>query len=170
MEIKSSLKYLRISPRKVRLTAGLIKGLPVVVAEANLRHAANRSAGAMLKLLKSAVANAENNFRLEKSNLLVKNARVDEGPAFKRWRPRARGSAAPIRKRTSHVYLTLQDKKDQKAPAAKETSPKSALKKSAPKKANGKKNAAAKRPRFQKEEKILKQSAKKQKVFRRKAI
>jgi large subunit ribosomal protein L22 len=116
MEVKASLKYLRISPRKVRLVTGLIKGLSVKNAEAQLANFSKKSSLPVLKLLKSAVANAENNFQLDKNNLYIKIARVDEGPALKRWRARARGSAFTIKKRTSHIFIILDEiKKKQKA-------------------------------------------------------
>jgi len=110
MEIKASLKYLHISPRKVRLVTGLIKGMAVSKAEDQLKYSSKRSAGSVLKLLRSAVADAENNFHLNKDNLYIVNARVDEGPALKRWRARARGTAFPIKKRSSHIFLILKEK------------------------------------------------------------
>jgi len=169
MEVKASLKYLRISPRKVRLVADLIKGLSVKVAEANLLYISKRSCKPLLKLLKSAIANAEHNFGLDKSNLFVRAIRVDEGPALKRWRPRARGAAFPIRKRTSHIFLTLKEiketnvKKDKVKKEEQET-------KKRKKTTKIKGPAIIKKPKLRKEEKIVKRSAPKQKIFRRKAI
>jgi len=169
MEVKASLKYLRISPRKVRLLTNLIKGLSVKNAEANLLHISKKSSKPLLKLLKSAIANAEHNFNLDKDNLFVRAIRVDEGPALKRWRPRARGAAYPIRKRTSHIFLTLKEIKETKA---KKTKAKKEVKeiKEVKKIIKTKRPAHIKKAELRKEEKIIKRSAQKQKIFRRKAI
>ncbi len=109
MEVKASLKYLRISPRKVRLVANLIKRLPVTKAESQLKYITKRSAKPILQLLSSAIANAEHNFHLEKDNLYIAGIRVDGGPVLKRWRARARGTAYPILKRSSHIFITLKE-------------------------------------------------------------
>ncbi len=114
--IKAKLRHLRISPRKVRLVANLIKGLTIEEAERQLKFLTKRAALPILKLLNSAVANAENNNKLTKENLYISNIVVDVGPSLKRWRPRAMGRAFPILKRTSHITLTL----DQKAKKDKE--------------------------------------------------
>lgn len=107
MEIKAQLKHLRISPRKVRLVIGLIKGLSVEAAEKQLKFGSKRAAKPILKLLQSAIANAKHNFNLTKEILYVSKITVDQGPSLKRWRARAMGRAAPILKRTSHVVLLL---------------------------------------------------------------
>lgn len=99
--------YLRIAPRKVRSVGDLLKGLPVNDAEAQLMVQRRRPAKALLKLLRSAVANAKNNKRLNPDHLFVVNVRVDQGPIVKRMLPRARGSASPIHKIMSNVTLTL---------------------------------------------------------------
>ncbi|MGE4554641.1 MAG: 50S ribosomal protein L22 [Candidatus Paceibacterota bacterium] len=109
MEVKAVLRYLRISPRKVRLVANLIKGKTVKEAENSLRVLKKRAREPLLKLLKSAVSNAKHNFNLSPENLFISELRVDEGPALKRWMPRARGSASLIKKRSSHVYLVLKE-------------------------------------------------------------
>ena len=109
-EIKAHLRYLRMAPRKVRLAAGAVKGKSAEEAEAVLEFLPKRAALPLKKLLKSAVANAKHNFNIEKENLFVKNITVDKGPTLKRFMPRARGSAAPIRKRESHVTIILQNK------------------------------------------------------------
>ena len=114
MEVKASLKYLRISPRKVRLVANLIKNLPVKEAENQLNFLNKRSTEPVLKLLKSAVQNAKHNFNLSEDRLYVAEIRVDEGPALKRWMPRAQGAASPIRKRSSHVSIVLKEIGDDK--------------------------------------------------------
>ena len=107
MEIKATLKYLRMSPRKVRIVASLIKGMRVQKAENQLRFILKRAAHPLYKLLKSAVANAENNFNLEKKNLYVSEIKVDGASMLKRFRPRAFGRASAIRKRMSHVSMVL---------------------------------------------------------------
>ena len=99
-----------MAPRKVRLVANLIKGLPVAEAENQLKFFAKRPVVPILKLLKSAVANAERNFNLDKNNLYIFRITVDGGPILKRWLPRAMGRATPIQKKTSHVTLILEDK------------------------------------------------------------
>lgn len=110
MQVKASLNYLHIAPRKVRLVTNLIKGLDIKRAELELRHLPRRSSNDILKLLKSAVANARNNFQLDTNELFIKEIKVDGGPVFKRFRPRAFGRAAMIRKRTCHVSLVLDTK------------------------------------------------------------
>jgi large subunit ribosomal protein L22 len=108
MKVRAELNYLRISPRKVRLVSGLIRGMPVKDAEAELRFLPKRASLPLLKLLKSAVANAEYNFNLERRGLVISEIRVDQGPVLKRFRARAFGRAAQILKRTSHVTLVLE--------------------------------------------------------------
>ena len=105
--VEAKLRYLRMSPRKVRVVCDLIKGMHVFRAEAQLRHVGKRAARPVLKLLKSAIANAENNFKLERKNLYVQNITVDGGPVLKRGRARAFGRSAPIMERTSHINLVL---------------------------------------------------------------
>ncbi len=119
--IKAKLRHLRISPRKVRLVANLIKGLTVVEAENQLKFLTKRSSTQVLKLLNSAVANAKHNADSPKDNLYIAEIFVDTGPVLKRWRPRAMGRAAPIAKRTSHLTIILdQIKKGTKKKLAKE--------------------------------------------------
>lgn len=104
--MKAALNNYRQSPRKVRLAANLIKGQSVPVALEQLRFLPKRAAAPLVKLLKSAVANS----RAVAADLTVGDIRVDQGATLKRRRPRARGSASPINKRTSRVYLTLNSK------------------------------------------------------------
>ncbi len=101
------LKYLRMTPRKVRLLADTLRGLPVSEAEARLLVSPRRPKEALLKLLRSAIANAKNNHKLEADQLFIRSIRVDTGPRSKRWMPRARGSAAMIQRLTCHVTLVL---------------------------------------------------------------
>jgi len=107
MEIKAQLKHLRMSPRKVRLVANLLKNMSVAKAENQLKFLPKRATEPLLKLLKSAAANAENNLNLKKGNLYISRISVDGGPVLKRMRPRAFGRAAQILKRTSHIDLVL---------------------------------------------------------------
>lgn len=104
---KAQLNYLRIAPRKVRLVANLIKGLPVSEAEALLSLQPRRASHDILKLLESAVANAKNNQRINERKLFIKEIRVDGGPMLKRFSPRAMGRATPIQKKSSHITLVL---------------------------------------------------------------
>jgi len=101
------LRHLRTSPTKVREVLGLIRGREIDDARERLRFSTRGPADEVLKLLDSAVANAENNQSLPEDELFVARAYADEGPTLKRWRPRARGRGTRIRKRTSHVTIVL---------------------------------------------------------------
>ncbi len=118
-KIDGKLKFLRIAPRKVRLVADLIRGKSVQEAEEILRFTPKGASKPVLKLLKSVISNAENNFSLERNNLYISEIRVDGGPILKRWRPRAMGSANQIQKKTSHVTLILSPLKEGKEIKAK---------------------------------------------------
>jgi len=107
IEIKAVLNHLRIAPRKVRMVAEVIKGLPVDLAKAKLLTISRKPKDSILKLLNSAIANAKHNYKVEPKKLFIKSIVVNNGPILKRWMPRARGSASPIFKRTSHIILTL---------------------------------------------------------------
>lgn len=107
MEIKAKLNYLRVAPRKVRLLTDLIKGMDVKQAENRLKFIPKRVSNFLLKLLQSAAANAQNNFKLDKDVLYIKEIIVNEGTPFKRWRPVSRGRTFPIMKRTSNINLVL---------------------------------------------------------------
>lgn len=109
VEVKAQLKYLRISPRKARLLADLVRGMGLREAEAQIKYSAKKFALPLLKLLKSAESNARHDFRLEPENLCIKKITVDEGPVLKRYTPRARGRATTIRRRTSHVNVVLSE-------------------------------------------------------------
>jgi len=123
MKITAKLNHLRMSPRKVRLVADLVRGMDVKEAEIQLKFLTKRAAGPILKLLNSAVANASHNFNIEKDNLFISEIQVSEGPTLKRWRARAMGRAAPIMKRTSHISLILETKKEVKIKKRKEPKP-----------------------------------------------
>ena len=109
MKVEASLKNYRRSARKVRAVAAVIRGLSVIEAENKLLAVPKASKREMLKLLKSAVANAKNNYKLEKEQLYISELRVDEGATLKRWRARAYGRAAQILKRSCHIKLVLEE-------------------------------------------------------------
>lgn len=111
MDVIAHVRNLRMSPRKVRLVADLIRGKRVSDAEAELRFIPKAAALPVRKLLASAAANASHNFKLVKDTLVIKSITVNQGPTLKRFRPRAMGRAAPIRKRTSHITIILSEKK-----------------------------------------------------------
>ena len=108
-----------MSPRKVRLVVDAVRGMAVAPALAQLTFMSRAAARPVKKLLESAIANAEHNFKLDREGLYIKSALVNQGPTLKRWRPRAMGSAAPILKRTSHVTLVLESKTGAKKEAKK---------------------------------------------------
>ena len=109
MSVITKLNYLRISPRKVRLVADLVRRDKVDHAERILNFTVKRAAKPIAKLLKTAIADAHNNFHLNAENLYISKIIVDEGPKYKRWRPRSRGMANKIEKRTSHITLVLDE-------------------------------------------------------------
>ncbi len=125
-----------MSPRKVRLVVDAVRGLPVAAAVTRLEFMKKDAALPVLKLIKSAMANAEHNFHLQKDDLIVKTITADGGPTLKRSRARAFGRAAPIRKRTTHINVILASKEDVslKAAVAKTEKAKAAPKKRATKK------------------------------------
>ncbi len=102
------LRYLRISSRKVRLVANIVKKLPVKEAEAQLMLNSRRPSETILKLLRSAIANAKAK-KMDESKLFISDIRVNQGPILKRWIPRAQGRATPIHKNTSHLEIVLQE-------------------------------------------------------------
>jgi len=132
-------RFVRVSPMKARRVVNLIRGLPAQEALTVLQFAPQAASEPVYKVLASAMANAENNERLDPDSLLIAEAYVDEGPTFKRFRPRAQGRAYRIRKRTSHITVVLESVQVA-APArpAKKTA-KSAPAKSAPAKATAEK-------------------------------
>ncbi len=120
MLVTAKFRHLHIAPRKVRLVVDAVRGEKVEKAQAALSFMIKRSAAPMLKLLNSAVANAENNFKLDKANLFIAKITVDEGPKLKRWHAQSRGRAAEILKRTSHVTIVLEEIEGQKTKTKKE--------------------------------------------------
>jgi large subunit ribosomal protein L22 len=109
MQIKSIYRGARISAFKAREVTREIQGKPVADALDILAFTPRKAAAMIAKTLKSAIANAENNNNLRADNLVVKEATVGEGPTIKRFQPKARGSAGPIRKRTSHIRIIVTD-------------------------------------------------------------
>jgi ribosomal protein L22 len=107
VRVRAQARYVRTAPRKARLVIQHIRGKQVDDARAILRHTPRGASRDILKLLDSAIANAENNHDLVADDLLVAHAYVDEGPTLKRYRPRALGRATRIRKRTSHMTIEL---------------------------------------------------------------
>jgi large subunit ribosomal protein L22 len=110
MEAKAVAKYIRMSPQKVRLVVDLIRGKKVQEARNILLYTRKYSAGIISKVLKSAVANAAQNPNIDENTLYVKEIFVDQGPSLKRWRARAQGRAAGIKKRTSHITVVLDER------------------------------------------------------------
>jgi ribosomal protein L22 len=108
--VRAHAKYVRCAPRKARLVVDHIRGKSVTDARAILNHTPRAAARDVLKLLESAVANAENNHELVGDELVIRKVYVDEGPTLKRYRPRALGRATRIRKRTSHMTIQLSPK------------------------------------------------------------
>ena len=107
---KATAKMVRVSARKVRLVLDTIRNKSVAEAFAILKFTPNGAASDVEKVLTSAVANAENNFELDRASLVVREAFANEGPTLKRFRPHAKGSASPINKRTSHITVVVTEK------------------------------------------------------------
>ena len=110
MEVKAVAKYMRISPQKVRMLADAVKGKPVEAALDTLKFMPQKAAGVVEKIMRSAVANADQQPDIDVDALVVRNVVADSGPMLKRIRPRARGRATRILKRTSHITVILAEK------------------------------------------------------------
>lgn len=110
MEARANAKYIRISPRKVKIICDLIRGKDAGTAMAILMATPKAGSEIMIKLLKSAVANAENNFEMDPERLYISETFVGPGPILKRFRPRAQGRAYRINKRTSHITVVVKEK------------------------------------------------------------
>ncbi|EEQ47748.1 MULTISPECIES: 50S ribosomal protein L22 [Selenomonas] len=109
-EVKATAKYIRIAPRKVRIVMNLVRGKSVADALAILKFTPKVGADAVEKVLRSAVANAENNFDMDVDRLFISSAFVDQGPTLKRIHPRSRGQAFKILKHTSHITVAVNEK------------------------------------------------------------
>jgi large subunit ribosomal protein L22 len=111
--VRAKARYVRVAPRKARLVADQVRGLPVTEARTLLNFSSRGAARDIAKLLDSAAANAESNHDLIADELRIATITVDEGPTIKRWRARARGRATRIDKRTSHISLALTPEEDE---------------------------------------------------------
>ena len=109
-EVKATAKYTRIAPRKVRIVMNLVRGKSVADALAILKFTPKVGADAVEKVLRSAIANAENNFDMDVDRLFISSAFVDQGPTLKRIHPRSRGQAFKILKHTSHITVAVNEK------------------------------------------------------------
>jgi len=109
MEVKAHARFVRVSPQKTRLVADNIRSQPVEAALNTLKFTPKKPAKALYKVLYSAVSNAENQFSVDVDNLYVKRILVNEGPSWKRIRPRAMGRATRILKRTSHITVIVDE-------------------------------------------------------------
>ncbi len=114
MEARAQARFQRIAPRKVRLVVGLLRNRRVSDAREELSVLPKRAALTVRKVLESAVANAKQNGKMNVDDLVITRAYVDEGPALKRWRPRAFGRASEIRKRTSHITIVVGAKREKR--------------------------------------------------------
>ena len=109
-EVKATAKYIRIAPRKVRIVMNLVRGKSVADALAILKFTPKVGADAVEKVLRSAIANAENNFDMDVDRLFISSDFVDQGPTLKRIHPRSRGQAFKILKHTSHITVAVNEK------------------------------------------------------------
>lgn len=168
MQVKATTKYIHSSPRKLRLVANLVKGLDVNEAERQLMFMEQKGGAIISKTLKSAVSSAVHNFSLEKDNLYIFNARVDQGPVMKRWRAAAFGVAHPIIRKTSHFMIILEEKvkgkKSVKKVEMEKTQPEKEKTKKEGKNIFGKKGHETEGPKFKKQGKGFVN-----KIFRRKS-
>lgn len=110
MEARAIARFVRIAPRKAQQVVDLVRGKNVDEALAILKYTPKAAAPIVEKVVKSALANAENNYNMDRDNLYVAEIYADQGPTMKRFRPRAQGRATMIRKRTSHIGVILKEK------------------------------------------------------------
>ncbi len=110
MEAKAIVRHVRIAPRKAQLVVDLVRGKNIDEALAILKYTPKAAAPIIEKLVKSAVANAENNYNMDADRLYISDIYANQGPTMKRFRPRAMGRATTIRKRTSHIGVVLKEK------------------------------------------------------------
>jgi len=141
MQIKAETKFIRTSPRKLRLVADLVRNMSLDEAMTVLTHLKKRAATPLLKTFKQATANAVNNRNLSKDLLTIQSIEVNEGPTYKRWRPVSRGRAHSIFKRTSHIKIVLEAKQPKSAKPKKKLDKKTAK----PKKITKSKNTKTKK-------------------------
>ena len=110
MEAKATAKYVRVSPRKARIVVDQVRGKDVIAAQEILAFNERAISEVVAKVVNSAAANAQDRFGLRPESLVIKAVYVDEGPTMKRFRPRAKGAASKIRKRTSHITVIVAPK------------------------------------------------------------
>ncbi|MBW1989482.1 MAG: 50S ribosomal protein L22 [Deltaproteobacteria bacterium] len=110
MQVQATAKYMRISPRKVRRVADVVKGKPVEAGLNTLKFMPQKAAAMVSKVIQSALANAESQTNMDVDSLVIKNIYADQGPTLKRWRPRAQGRVGRILKRTSHITVVLDER------------------------------------------------------------
>ena len=113
MEAMAHVKYIRITPRKVKIVADLIRGKDIGEARSILMHTPKSASEPLLKLLKSAVSNAENNFQMDTDRLVVSQVFCTPGPVLKRMRPGPKGRGMRILKRTSHITIAVKEREEQ---------------------------------------------------------
>lgn len=111
METKATAKTVRVTPRKARLVLDLVRGKSIDEAQATLQFMPNQAASVIFKVIKSAAANAVHNHQMDADKLFVKACYADEGVVMKRFMPRAKGNAAQILKRTSHITVVVSDER-----------------------------------------------------------
>ena len=112
MEARAIAKFIRVSPRKARMVVDLVRGKKLEEALAILRYTPNKAADVVTKVVKSAAANAEHNYEMDKDDLVISQIFVDQGPSLKRVMPRAMGRADIIKRKTSHITVVVSDQKD----------------------------------------------------------
>lgn len=162
MEVIAKGKYIRLSPKKGRQIADLVRGKNAHESLNLLKTMPHGAAGIIRKVLASAMANAENNFNLDKDALIISQIMIDGGPVLKRWQPRAKGAAYEIKKRTSHVTVVVSgDVKTKKVAQAAE--------KKVEKEVSDEHKVEVERPDFLKKEKVGPTAKVQNKIFRRKA-
>ncbi len=110
MEVKAKAKFVRMTPRKIRLVVDVVRGMDVGPALDQLSFMNKVAATPVYKLVASAVANATNNFKLDKNNLYISEITANDGPTLKRWKPRAFGRATTLLKRSAHIAIVLSEK------------------------------------------------------------
>ena len=110
MEAKAVAKYIRISPRKMKFVCDMVRGKQIDEALAILKFHNSKGSKILEKVVKSATANAENNFDMDRDKLYIKDAYANQGPTLKRWRPKAKGAAYKILKRSSHVGAVIKER------------------------------------------------------------
>ena len=129
VQTKAQLNFLRMTPQKVRLVAGLVRGLEVSRALEQLQFSSKQAALPVKKLIESAIANAKHNHNIKEETLKIETIFVNEGSVLKRWMPRAMGRATPLRKKSSHITVILSGEAEEIKKATKKTETKAEAKK-----------------------------------------